>query len=30
VTHLSRSEAATENLLRLQLEFLLRALRPDG
>jgi dipeptidyl-peptidase-4 len=30
VTHLSRSEAATENLLRLQLDFLRRALRPDG
>ena len=27
VTHLSRSEAATENLLRLQLDFLSRALR---
>jgi dipeptidyl-peptidase-4 len=30
VTHLSRSEAATENLLRLQLDFLRRALRPGG
>jgi len=30
VTHLSRSEAATENLLRLQLDFLRRALRLDG
>jgi dipeptidyl-peptidase-4 len=30
VTHLSRSEAATENLLRLQLGFLRRALRLDG
>jgi dipeptidyl-peptidase-4 len=30
VTHLSRSEAATENLLLLQLDFLRRALRPDG
>jgi dipeptidyl-peptidase-4 len=30
VTHLSRSQAATENLLRLQLDFLRRALRPDG
>jgi dipeptidyl-peptidase-4 len=30
VTHLSRSEAATENLLRLQLVFLRRALRPGG
>jgi dipeptidyl-peptidase-4 len=29
VTHLSRSEAATENLLRLQLDFLRRALRLD-
>jgi dipeptidyl-peptidase-4 len=27
VTHLSRSQAATENLLRLQLDFLSRALR---
>jgi dipeptidyl-peptidase-4 len=30
VTHLSRSEAATENLLRLQLDFLRRSLRLDG
>jgi dipeptidyl-peptidase-4 len=30
VTHLSRSEAATENLLRLQLDFLRRSLRVDG
>jgi dipeptidyl-peptidase-4 len=30
VTHLSRSEAATENLLRMQLDFLRRALRLDG
>jgi len=30
VTHLSRSEAATENLLRLQLDFLRRALRLDA
>jgi dipeptidyl-peptidase-4 len=29
VTHLARSEAATENLLRLQLDFLRRALRLD-
>jgi dipeptidyl-peptidase 4 len=29
VTHLSHSEAATENLLRLQLDFLRRALRLD-
>jgi dipeptidyl-peptidase 4 len=30
LTHLSRSEVATENLLRLQLDFLRRALRLDG
>jgi dipeptidyl-peptidase 4 len=30
LTHLSRSEAATENLLRLQLDFLRRTLRLDG
>jgi dipeptidyl-peptidase-4 len=30
VTHLARSEAATENLLRLQLDFLRRALRLDA
>jgi dipeptidyl-peptidase-4 len=29
VTHFSRSEAATENLLRLQLDFLRRVLRLD-
>jgi len=30
VTHLSRSEAATENLLRLQLDFFRRALQLEG
>jgi dipeptidyl-peptidase-4 len=28
LTHLSRAEAVTENVLRVQLDFLLRALRP--